>query len=81
MHILGGFGVASFVSAILSYRGITISFGKLCLAYFAIALVWESWEYYMEVTSYIDWEGWLDTAKDVIDGFIGVSAAYLFIRK
>lgn len=81
MHILGGFGVASLTIAILRYKGVNTSYLSLVLSYTFVALVWEVWEYSNGLAFYVDWKGWFDTAKDFIGGFLGMSVAYLFIRK
>lgn len=81
MHILGGFGVASLTGSILSYRGEKVSYIKLLAAFLAVALIWEIYEYTRGVTDLSVLSGWLDTAKDLIDGLIGMSVAYFFIKK
>lgn len=81
MHILGGIGVASLTSAVFAYRGVHVSYGKLLLSFLVVALVWEMYEYINDIVSYRDWSGWADTIKDTIDGIIGMSIAYLFIKK
>ncbi|MEN9337784.1 MAG: hypothetical protein RIQ41_98 [Candidatus Parcubacteria bacterium] len=81
MHIMGGFGVASLTSAILSYRGIRISFTKLLIAYTVVALLWEVYEYVQDLSSYQDWNGWIDTVADYINGLVGTLVAYLLLRK
>ncbi len=81
MHIMGGFGVASLTGAILSYKGNSVSYKKLYLTYIMIAVTWEAYEYIHDVMFAQDWGGWVDTIKDLINGFIGMSIAYLFVRK
>ncbi len=81
MHIMGGFGVASLTGAILSYRGIKVSYVKLIIAYSVIAVTWEMYEYVHDILIVREWNGWYDTIKDFYDGFLGMSIAYLFIRK
>lgn len=81
MHVMGGFGVASLVGAILSYRGKKVSYKRLFLGYLTVALVWEIYEYVNALPSLLMWGGWFDTGKDLIDGAIGMSIAYLFVRK
>jgi hypothetical protein len=81
MHIMGGFGVASLVSAIATYRGRTVSFVQLFIAYSLVAFAWEAYEYAKDVLAYSAWNGWFDTLKDYINGIIGVGIAYLFIKK
>lgn len=81
MHIMGGFGVASLAGAILSYRGLKASYIKLFIAYTAIAISWEVYEYVHDILLEQRWGGWLDTISDFINGLIGMIVAYLFVRK
>lgn len=88
MHILGGFGIASLTGAILSYRGLKVSYKKLLIVYVLIALLWESYEHIHNFIAMGNWLGLrtlfedvFDTVKDVINGFIGMSVAYLFVQK
>lgn len=81
MHIMGGFGVASFVAAVLSYKGFKVSYIKLLIAYLVVAVTWELYEYTQDILAMREWGGLFDTVKDLIDGFIGMSIAYLFVRK
>ncbi|MFA6608580.1 MAG: hypothetical protein WCT07_01580 [Candidatus Paceibacterota bacterium] len=81
MHIMGGFGVASLAGAILAYNGEKISYFKLFVAYIVVAVTWELYEYIVSLTNFLPWNGWFDTIKDIIDGFIGMSVAYIFVKK
>ena len=81
MHIMGGFGVAALTGAVLSYRGIKISYTKLFIAYVVIAVSWEIYEYVHNINTIDGWSGWPDTWKDLFDGLVGMSIAYLFVRK
>lgn len=81
MHIMGGFGVASLTGAILSYKGLKVSYIKLFLAYLVIAFAWELYEYAYDYILVKKWNGWVDTIADLINGFIGMSAAYFIVRK
>jgi hypothetical protein len=81
MHIMGGFGVASLAAALYAYFDKPVSFWKIFLIYALVAVAWELYEYIHDLVTYTTWNGWLDTIKDFVDGFIGASIAYLFIRK
>lgn len=88
MHIMGGFGVASLAGAILSYKGINVSYTKICIAYVLIALAWEGYEHILNYINIGTWYGQRlpmvdirDSIKDLVDGFIGMSIAFLFVRK
>lgn len=81
MHVMGGFGVASLAAAILSYKKYSISYWKLFVIYVVVAVSWELYEYVKDIMEIRDWNGWIDTLSDCINGAIGVSVAYLFVRK
>ncbi len=81
MHILGGVGVVSLANAIFVYKGTKVSYWKLLVSFLVIAFIWEMYEYINDIVSYRDWSGWVDTLKDTIDGIVGMSITYLFIRK
>jgi hypothetical protein len=81
MHILGGFGVAALTNAILVYRGMKSTYWKLFFAYLFVALVWELYEYGNSIVGTAQWGGVLDTLKDLFDGAVGASVAYLLVKK
>lgn len=81
MHIMGGFGVASLTGAILSYKKKNVSYKRLFIAYAIVAVSWELYEYVKDIMAITEWNGWFDTIKDLIDGLIGMSIAYFFVRK
>jgi hypothetical protein len=88
MHIMGGFGVASLAGAILSYKGIKVSYMKLFMAYMTIAVTWEVYEHVLNYMNLGTWYGdrlprvdIIDTVKDIFNGFLGMSFAYLFVRR
>ncbi len=81
MHIMGGFGIASLVAAIATYNDKSVSYLMVFTTYTVAALLWETYEYSQGVVNYVTGNGWTDTIKDYIDGLIGASLAYFFIRK
>ena len=81
MHLLGGFGVASLTGAILAYNRSPVSYWKLFVAYAVISVAWETYEYAHDVVRSLEWNGWPDTMSDLINGWIGMSIAYFFVRK
>ncbi len=81
MHIMGGFGVASLASAVLTYFNKPVSFWKLFIVYTVVAVAWELYEYVQDIVTYAEWNGVFDTAQDYVNGLIGMSIAYLFVRK
>ena len=81
MHILGGFGVASLTRAVLSYKGIQVSYTKLLLSYILVAVAWEIYEYVRGVMVYDSIYKYLDTVKDLFDGYLGMGLLYLLTRK
>ncbi len=81
MHILGGFGVASLAKAVLSYKEIKVSYTKLLLAYIIVAITWEIYEYARGIMIYDDISKYLDTVKDLFDGYLGMNIFYFLTRK
>ncbi len=81
MHLMGGFGVAALAGAILSYKTIKVSYIKLFIAYTVVAISWEIYEYCNDLIISREWNGWVDTISDYINGGIGMSILYLFVRK
>ena len=80
MHVIGGFGIASLSAAILSYKGIRVSYMKLFLAYMMVAIAWESYEYIKDVILPRPWGGWYDSIKDIFDGIVGSWFFWLFYK-
>ena len=81
MHILGGLGVASLAVSVLNYRKIKITFWKIIIPFLIIAILWELYEYVYSLYGTYIWGGWFDTAKDIIDGFIGACITYFIVKK
>lgn len=81
MHLLAGFGVASLAGSIISYYHGSASYWKLFAAYAIIAIGWEIYEYTHDILRGLVWNGWSDTLSDFLNGWIGMSVAYLFVRK
>lgn len=81
MHILGGFGVASLASSVYRYFGKNISLWRIFVAYTIVAIAWELYEYTHDILTGQAWNGWFDTIKDYVDGALGMSIAYRFMRK
>lgn len=81
MHVMGGFGVASLAAAILSYKDKTLSYKKILLAYFVVAMCWELYEYLHDFFVGRVWGGWEDTLADIVNGLFGAVFSYLLIKK
>lgn len=81
MHIMGGFGVAALTGSILSYKGKKVSYIKLCIVYSVVAVSWELYEYLHDIISGGEINNIIDTASDFINGLVGMSVAYLFVKK
>ena len=81
MHILGGLGVASLAVSVLKYLKIEITFWKVIVPFFVIAILWEVYEYVYSLYGTYVWGGWFDTIKDIIDGFIGAYISFYFSKK
>lgn len=88
MHIIGGIAVAFFILSIFSYLKIRISYVQLVLGYVFIACSWEIYEHILNYIYVGTWYGnrlplkdGIDTMKDIVNGFIGMSVLYLFMKK
>lgn len=82
MHILGGAGFASLAIALLNYKHKKVTYRKIILFVLMIALLWESYEYfYLYLYKGGEWNGILDTVKDVFDGLLGGTLAYFIYKK
>lgn len=81
MHIIGGFGVTLLAGAILSYKRMNISYVRLFIIYIIVAVSWEIYEYTHDLIVMNEWNGWIASIKDLTVGFIGMSIAYLFVKK
>lgn len=81
MHILGGVGIAFFVSSILKFNNKNVSFLFLFLTYVIVALSWEVYEYIRGVIVYSDMSKWIDSMMDFFYGLLGVLLFYFFKKK
>ena len=81
MHILGGLGVASLAISVLKYFKMEVTFYKIIASFLVVAILWEIYEYVYSLYGTYIWGGWLDTIKDIIDGFIGACISYRLIKK
>ncbi len=80
MHVVGGFGVASFALAVLAYKKKKTCFMVVISFYFCIAIGWESYEYVKDLAHNTLWNGWSDTLSDIINGAIGATIAYFLLK-
>jgi hypothetical protein len=81
MHVLGGFGVASLVSATYSYFGKKVSLWEIFIWYTLVAISWELYEYAHDLARGQEWNGWLDTSADYINGVFGTAIAYFLMKR
>ena len=82
MHVLGGFGVASFVLAVATYGKQKLSLTHVLILYMCVAVAWELYEIVKDVFVYTRvWNDWPDTLSDVINGAIGAVVAFFLIKK
>jgi ABC-type phosphate/phosphonate transport system permease subunit len=81
MHIMGGFGVASLVLAVTSYKQKKANLLTVLVLYAFIAIGWELYEFAGDVLSQSAWNGWSDTISDFINGGIGAGIAYYLFKK
>jgi hypothetical protein len=58
-----------------------VSYIKLVTVYLLVAVFWELYEYIHDLMIVREWNGWFDTTSDIINGGIGMSVLYLFVRK
>lgn len=81
MHILGGFGVVALLLAIASYKGSKVGYKRIIVMYLLVAVCWELYELAHDLLTEGMWLGdWLDTASDIINGAIGATVAYFFLK-
>lgn len=82
MHVLGGFGVASFVLAVAVHGKQKLSFVQVLTLYLCVAITWELYEFIKDVAvHHVAWNGWSDTISDVFNGGVGATVAFLFLKK
>jgi Ca2+/Na+ antiporter len=82
MHVLGGFGVASFVMAVATYGKQKLSIVHVLILYLCVAVTWELYELVKDVfASNVPWNGWSDTLSDTINGAVGAVVAFFIFKK
>jgi len=81
MHILGGFGVASLVLAVATYKKHKATFVTVMMFYLLVAVGWELYEVVKVTVHHLMWGGWQDTISDIINGAIGASIAFYLLKK
>jgi hypothetical protein len=82
MHVIGGLGVAVFVTAIATHGKQKLSLTQVLILYLCVALVWELYEFVKDVViQKVEWNGWSDTLADIFNGGVGAIVAYLFLKK
>lgn len=82
MHILGGFGVVSFVLAVSLYGKQKLSFFQLLILYLCVAVTWELYEFIKDaLIHHTSWNGWHDTLWDIINGALGAAVAFFLLKK
>jgi len=77
MHIIGGIGIALFVSALINSKVIKVKNKKraIIIIVFMVGIVWELFEIRYDIAGYPLWTKayYLDTLKDLLDDVIGAS--------
>lgn len=81
MHVMGGFGVASLVLAVASYRHKKVTLLVLLALYALVAFGWEFYELAGDILTQSELNGWSDTISDFINGGIGATLAYYLLKK
>ena len=81
MHVLGGFGIASFVVAIATYGKQKLSLVQVLILYACVAVAWELYEFIHDFIRSFVWNGWHDTLLDVVNGAFGACIAFFLLKK
>jgi hypothetical protein len=82
MHMLGGFGVASFVLAAVLYSKQKLTLLQVLILYLCVALAWELYEFVKDVVvHHVEWNGWHDTLWDIVNGALGATTAFFLLKK
>lgn len=81
MHVFGGFGVVSLVFSIAHYKKQKISLVMALTLYLCVAVGWELYELVHDILRHSEWNGWVDTTSDIINGGIGGTVAYFILKK
>ena len=82
MHVLGGFGVASFVLAVTLHAKQKLTLTQVIVLYLCVAVAWELYEFVKDVVvHHVAWNGWHDTLWDIINGALGATAAFFILKK
>lgn len=81
MHIMGGFGVAAFTSALLTYKQKEVSFKVLLTSFFIVAFLWEVYEYVKDFITLSNQNDIIDTISDFVNGALGAVIAYWLVTK
>ena len=81
MHVMGGFGVASFVMSVVFYSKQKISLVQVLILYLCVAVGWELYELAGDLMRSTQWNGWPDTLADVFNGGVGAMIAYYLLKK
>lgn len=82
MHVLGGFGVASFVMAVTIHSKQKLTLTQVIILYLCVALTWELYEFVKDVVvRHTEWNGWNNTLLDIVNGALGAIAAFFILKK
>lgn len=81
MHILGGMAFALLFVFTLNFKNRKATFLEIILFVMVVGIVWEIYEYAIHIYLGKDWNGILDTIKDLFDDFLGASFVYFFKLK
>jgi hypothetical protein len=81
MHLMGGFGVASLVLSVFSYKKQDVSYRTMILLVLVVAVGWELYEVIHDVIVGREWGGWSDTLSDIFNGTLGATVAYYLLKK
>jgi hypothetical protein len=81
MHIIGGFAVSLLLITGLPIIKKQPTLIKVILGTLVVMILWEVYEFYLDVNDMRTWIGWQDTLSDVFNGFLGMFIGYKLFSK
>lgn len=81
MHIFGGLAFALLFISVLNLKNKKVKFLEIVLFVMIVGILWEIYEYAIHIYLGKDWNGVLDTIKDLFDDLLGATLVYLFNKE